>query len=181
MTRAQKHLLGALLFAFAAFGAGRVQAQQSLAAAQTAIATSELIETVLDEITTVEDKLVAAAEHFPEKLFSTYRLNGKKDSASPAELFLQVADFNDTSAFQMSTKEQQRAGRKPDDRDYDYVSKADTVIKVRHAFASVRQAIQTNPDPKNLQDWLFVISWSNQAYGRLWIYYQLNGLQPPAH
>ena len=97
-----------------------------------------------------------------------------------AEFLLEVADFNSTSAFQVSTKEQQHAlaaaGKIPDDRNFDYASKLDTVIKVKECFAAVRKAIQDNPDPRNLEDWLFVISFSCEIYGRLRMFYVLNGL-----
>jgi hypothetical protein len=146
---------------------------------QSTVAVSDVTETVLDEINTTEAKMVKAAEDFPEGLYNTYRPVDDKDLSTVAEMLLEVADFDATSAFQMSTKQQQRAMKKPDDKDYDFQSKADTVLKVKQSFATLRKAIQDNPDPKNLQDWLFVISFSNQLYGRIRIYCNMNGLLVP--
>jgi hypothetical protein len=145
------------------------------------VVTSELTEAVLQEIQKVERKIVAAAEDFPEKLYNTYRPKANKDTA--ADIVLTIADFNATSAFQVSTKEQQDAvaavGRIPDDRNFTYRSKQDTVMRVKESFAAVRKAIQDNPDPQNLEDWLFVVSFSSEHLGRLETYYTNNGLKVP--
>jgi|SRR5215469_1343511 len=143
------------------------------------VALSDVTSQVLEEIKAVEVKLVKAAEDFPENLYNTYHLNGDKDVPTAADFFLETADFNATSAFQMSTKEQQRAMKRPDDKDYDFQSKADTVMKIKQSFAAVRKAVQDNPDPKNFQDWLFIISFSNQYYGTLRTYFYVNRLKPP--
>jgi len=172
----------ALVVALALLGGELVQAQNSPSATadpQSAIALSDVTGSVQEEITSVEIKLVKAAEKFPEDLFNTYRPEGNKDLSTVAELLLEVADFNATSAFQMSTKPQQHAMKKPDDRDYDFRSKAETVTKVKQSFAAARKAIQDNPDPKNLQDWLFVVSFSNEAYGRVRTYFSVKGLNLP--
>jgi hypothetical protein len=68
-----------------------------------------------------------------------------------AEMLLEVADFDATSAFQMSTKQQQHTMKKPDDTDYDFQSKADTVIKVKQSFSTLRKAIF--PTGKTLGAW----------------------------
>ncbi len=179
----KKCLLSGLLALAVTQGAKLASAQKTPAAAsggQPAIATSELTETVLEEIKTIEGKLIAAAEGFPDKLYNTYHLNGKKDLPTAAEIFLEVADFNATSAFEIGTREQQRTWKRPDDRDYVFESKEATVMKIKQSFAAVRKAIQDNPDTKNLQDWLFVISFSCQRYGSVRTYYRINGLEPPS-
>ena len=80
------------------------------------------------------------------------------------------------------------AGKKPRAADIlTYVSKADTVAKVKASFAAVREAIQGNPDPAasanssetNLELWLYVIAHSNGHFGNLVTYYRDNGLVPP--
>ncbi len=148
------------------------------------VTTSELTEAVLEEIQKVERKIVAAAEDFPEKLYNTYRPKENKHANTAADILLVVADFNATSAFQVSTKQQQdavaAAGKIPNDRDFQYVSKQDTVAKVKESFAAVRKAIQDNPDPQNLEDWLFVVSFSNELLGNFEQYYVNNGLRRPA-
>jgi hypothetical protein len=71
------------------------------------------------------------------------------------------------------------AGKITNDRDFQYVSKQDAVAKLKDSFAAVRKAIQDNPDPQNLEDWLFVVSYSNENFGRLETYYTNNGLKLP--
>ncbi len=173
----KRSLLGGLLVVVIVLGSALGRAQQSPSP------TSQVTEPVLEEIKTIERKMVAVAEDFPERLYNTYRPNGKKDLDTAADILLGIADFNATGAFQFSTKQQQAAiagaGNVPDDRNFVYVSKQDTVRKVKESFAAVRKAIQDNPDPNNLQDWLFIISSSCQEYGRLVTYYHNNGLVPP--
>ena len=62
---------------------------------------------------------------------------------------------------------------------FPYVSKQDTVAKVKESFAAVRKAIQDNPDPENLEGWLYVIAHSSEHFGNLVTYYRENGLAPP--
>ena len=61
-----------------------------------------------------------------------------------------------------------------------YVSKPDTVTKVKASFAAVRKAIEENPDPKKLEWWIYVIAHSNGHFGNLVTYYRENGLVPPS-
>jgi hypothetical protein len=164
-------------------GVAHSQKAPMVTSEKSAAAPSEMTEAFVEEIKKVERKMVAVAEDFPEKLYNTYRPTGNKDAETVAEMLLIVADFNATSAFQVSTKDQQRAlsaaNKVPDDRNFAFVSKQDTVGKVRESFAAVRKAIEDNPDPKNLEDWLFVISFSCEYYGKLVAYYQANGLTVP--
>jgi hypothetical protein len=100
-----------------------------------------------------------------------------------AEILLHVAALNTRVAFTMKTKQQKDTlaaeGKVPNAYNFPYVSKQDTVAKVKASFAAVRKAIEDNPDSGNLGDWLWVIAHSSEHFGNLVAYYRNNGLVPP--
>jgi len=144
---------------------------------------SQLTEGVLERIQNVEGKMVTVAEDFPDELYNTYRPKGNEDVRTAAEILLHVAALNTRVAFTMRTKEQKdalaAAGKVPNVLHYPYVSKQDTIEKVNESFVAVRKAIQDNPDPGSLGDWLWVIAHSSEHFGNLVAYYRDNGLIPP--
>ncbi len=101
-----------------------------------------------------------------------------------AEILLHVAALNTREAFTLSTKKQKdalfAAGKVPTfPLHFPYISKQDTVAKVKESFAGVRKAIEENPDPENLEGWLWVIAHSSEHFGNMVTYYRDNGLVPP--
>src|SRR5437667_7011138 len=102
-----------------------------------------------------------------------------------AQILLHIAEQNESAASLIRTKPQQEAliasGKKQTAKDIlTYVSKPDTVTKVKASFAAVRKAIEENPDPKKLEWWIYVIAHSNGHFGNLVTYYRENGLVPPS-
>ncbi len=145
---------------------------------------SQVTEPVLERIQNIEAKMAAAAEEFPEDLYNTYRPKGNEDVRTAAEILLHVAALNTRQAFNLNTKKQKdalfAAGKVPTfPLNFPYVSKQDTVTKVKESFAGVRNAILDNPDPENLSGWLWVIAHSSEHFGNLVTYYRDNGLVPP--
>jgi hypothetical protein len=118
-----------------------------------------------------------------ECLYNSYRPRGNEDVRTAAEILLHVAALNSRIAFTMRTKPQKDAlaaeGKVPNALHYPYVSKQDTVAKVKESFVAVRKAIQDNPDPGSLGDWLWVVAHSSEHFGNLVAYYRDNGLIPP--
>lgn len=169
-------------------GGKLVQAQQSKAAtSQHKSATSsapEFTRAVLETIQDIEDRTVAVAQDFPDDLYTTYRPKGNEDVRTAAEILLHVAEQNQSAASLIRTKQEEEAliaaGKRRLAKDIlTFVSKPDTVSKVKESFEAVREAIQGNPDPKNAQWWLYVIAHSNGHFGNLVTYYRNNGLVPP--
>jgi hypothetical protein len=138
---------------------------------------------ILGEIQGLEKRVGAIAEDFPEDLYNTYRPKGSEDVRTAAEILLHIAQQNASVAFEVSNKEEQgalaHAGKVADAKNFVFVSKQDTVTQVKDSFAAVRKAIQDNPDPKNLENWLYVIAHGNGHFGNLVTYYRNNGLVPP--
>jgi hypothetical protein len=185
-----KRILFSLLAVVVALGSELAGAQKSpLSAPDLKPATSpslpsQLTEPVLERVKNIEEKIVTVAEDFPEELYNTYRPKGNKDARTAAEILLHVAGVNRRMAFNLSTKQQKdalfAAGRVPQSvTPFPYVSKQDTVAQVKESFAAVRKAIQDNPDPENLEGWLYVIAHSSEHFGSLVTYYRENGLVPP--
>ncbi len=189
-TMRKRNLLTVLIVVAVALGGEFAWAQKS---AQTAwdlkpttatSRTSHLTEPVLERIQNIETKMVAAAEDFPEDLYNAYRPKGNQDVRTAAEILLHVAALNTRQAFNLNTKKEKdalfAAGKVPTfPLNFPYVSKQDTVTKVKESFAGVRKAIQDNPDPENLAGWLWVIAHSSEHFGNLVTYYRDNGLVPP--
>ncbi len=145
---------------------------------------SQLTEPILERIKNIEEKMVTVAEDFPDDLYATYRPRGNQDVRTAAEILLHVAGVNRRMGFNLSTKQQKdalfAAGKAPQSvTPFPYVSKQDTVAKVKESFAAVQKAIQDNPDPENLEGWLYVIAHSSEHFGNLVTYYRENGLVPP--
>ena len=160
------------------------QAAWDLKPATSTSCTSQLTEPVLERIQNIETKMVAAAENFPEDLYNTYRPKRNEDVRTAAEILLHVAALNTREAFTLSSKKQKdglfAAGKVPTfPLHFPYISKQDTVGKVKESFAGVRKAIEDNPDPENLDGWLWVIAHSSEHFGNLVTCYRDNGLVPP--
>jgi len=181
----KRSLLIGLLVVAVSVGGEFAPAQQSPAATKSPItSTSDLTKAVLKEIQDIEERTVAIAEDFPDNLYNSYRPKGDQDVRTAAEILLHIAEQNYSYASLMRTKQQQEAliasGKKPTAKDIlTFVSKQDTVVKVKASFAAVREAIQDNPDPKKIEWWLYVIAHSNGHFGNLVTYYRDNGLVPP--
>ena len=144
---------------------------------------SQLTEPILERIKNIEEKMVTVAEDFPDDLYASYRPRGNQDVRTAAEILLHVAGVNRRMGFDLRTKEQKdalfAAGKVPTSVTMPYVSKQDTVAKVKESFAAVQKSIQDNPDPENLEGWLYVIAHSSEHFGNLVTYYRENGLVPP--
>lgn len=182
----RKRLLCALLVAFV-LGRGFLRAQSAsapdLKPATTTSGSAQVTGPVLERIQNLEEKMVAIAEDFPDDLYNTYRPKGNQDVRTAAEILLHVAGVNRRMGFVLSTKQQKgalfAAGRVPTSLTLPYVSKQDTVTRVKESFEAVRRAIQDNPDPENLEGWIYVIAHSSEHFGNLVTYYRENGLTPP--
>ena len=185
----KRNLSRGLLVIFIAMGNVFARAQKSpppapdLKAAASSALPSQFTEPVLERIKNIEDKTVSVAEDFPDDLYTTYRPKGSEDVRTAAEILLHVAGVNRRMGFVLRTKEQKdalfAAGKVPTSMTMPYVSKQDTVARVKESFAAVRKAIQDNPDPGNLEGWLYVIAHSSEHFGNLVTYYRDNGLVPP--
>jgi len=160
--------------------------------AGTVIGSAELTKPVLKAIQDIEERVVAVAEDFPDDLYNTYRPKGDPYVRTAAEVLLHIAEQNYSAAQLIRTKAQQEAwiasGKKRSAKEIlTYVSKHDTVEKVKGSFAAVREAIDGNPNPTgsannsetNVELWLYVIAHSNGHFGNLVTYYRNNGLVPP--
>ncbi len=185
-----KRILFSLLAVVVALGSELAGAQKSpppapdLKPAASPSLPSQLTEPILERIKNIEEKMVTVAEDFPDDLYATYRPRGNQDVRTAAEILLHVAGVNRRMGFNLSTKQQKdalfAAGKAPQSvTPFPYVSKQDTVAKVKESFAAVRKAIQDNPDPENLEGWLYVIAHSSEHFGNLVTYYRENGLVPP--
>ena len=184
-----KRILFNLLAVVVALGSELAGAQKSpppapdLKPAASPSLPSQLTEPILERIKNIEEKMVTVAEDFPDDLYATYRPKGNEDVRTAAEILLHVAGVNRRMGFNLSTKRQKdalfAAGRVPNSMTIAYVCKQDTVAKVKESFAAVRKAIQDNPDPENLEGWLYVIAHSSEHFGNLVTYYRENGLAPP--
>jgi len=175
----KRSVCACLLLVAVAPGARFANAQKA-----SSISTGDLTEPVLRQIQDIEERTVAIAEDFPDDMYNTYRPKADPDVRTAAEILLHVAQQNYSSASLMRTKQQEdvlrAAGKVPHSKDVlTFVSKPDTVTKVKGSFAAVREAIQGNPDPKNLKFWLYIIAHGNGHFGNLVTYYRENGLVPP--
>ena len=153
---------------------------------------SDLTKPVMWRFHDLEDRMVAIAADFPEELYNTYRPKGDPDVRTTAEILLHIASQNYSAAELMRTKQQQDAwiagGKEPDNKALlTFVTKQDTVEKVKASFEAVRAAFENNPEPvgpanrteTNLDMWLYVIAHGNSHFGNLVTYYRDNGLVPP--
>src|SRR5438445_11092699 len=126
-----------------AAGAQKARATKSEARPST-ISASDLTKPVLKEIQDIEERTVAIAEDFPDELYNTYRPKGNPDGRTAAEILLHIAEQNESAASLIRTKPQQDAliasGKKRAAKDIlTYVSKRDTVTKVKASFVAVRR------------------------------------------
>ncbi len=127
----------------------------------------------------VGNKLVTAAEGFPEELFDYRPLDYARDKPNEdvrtfAEILLHIARSNDLIASSL-------AQRAPSDlKQFAYTNKAAAVATLKQSFATVVEAIEQNPNPKRLQTWIYALNHGSEHYGNLVVYYRLNGLVPPA-
>ncbi len=184
----KRSLLSGLLVILVAMGSEFARAQKSSLATSEqktlVINTSDLTKPVLKEIQDIEGRMVAIAGDFPDDLYNTYRPKGDPDVRTAAQILLHIAEQNYSAASLIRTKQQQEAliaaGKVPHANDVlTFVSKQDTVEKVKGSFAAVRNAIEENADPKKAEWWVYVIAHSNGHFGNLVAYYRVNGLVPP--
>src|SRR5690349_7752116 len=184
----KRSLLSGLLVILVALGGEFARAQKSPDEAPkrdaSMITSADVTEPVLKAIQDIEERTVAIAEDFPDDLYNTYRPKGNPDVRTAAEILLHIAEQNESAASLIRTKAQEEAliasGKKRTAKDIlTYVSKPDTVAKVKASFEAVRKAIEENPDPKKLEWWIYVIAHSNGHFGNLVTYYRENGLVPP--
>jgi hypothetical protein len=183
----KKSLLSTLLGIAVVLGGGLAHAQSAPASdlkpATTNSHAAQLTEPVSERIRNIEEKMVAIAEDFPDDLYNSYRPKGNQDMRTAAEILLHVAGVNRRMGFTLSTKQQKdalfAAAKVPTSLTIPYVSKQDTVTRVKESFEAVRTAIQDNPDPDNLEGWIYVIAHSSEHFGNLVTYYRDNGLVPP--
>jgi len=187
-----RYLIGLLVLVLAV-GGDFARAQNSTTARQETccspqeganVSSSDLTKAVLKEIQDIEQRVVAISEDFPNELYNTYRPQGNTEVRTAAEILMHIAEQNSAYASLMRTKQQQdalvAAGKIPHAKDLlTFVSKPATVAEVKASFAAVRNAIQENPDPKNLKWWLYIIAHANGHFGNLVTYYRNNGLVPP--
>src|SRR5713101_6605416 len=184
----KRSLLSGLLVIVVTLGSEGVLAQKSTGATlekSQATCSPELTKEVLKQIQDIEERVDAVAEDFPDNLYNTYRPKGDEDVRNAAEILLHIAEQNQSAASLIRTKQQQNAliaaGKHASAKEIlTYVSKQDTVVKVKASFVAVRKAIQENPDPTNVEWWLYVIAHSNGHFGNLVTYYRNNGLVPPS-
>ncbi|MCH8948082.1 MAG: DinB family protein [Acidobacteria bacterium] len=120
----------------------------------------------------VGNKLVTAAEEFPEELFD-YRPN--EDVRTFGEILLHIARSNDLIASSL-------AQRAPSDlKQFGYTNKAEAVATLKKSFEDVVAAIEQHGDPNEMQvSWIYALNHGSEHYGNLVVYYRLNGLVPPA-
>lgn len=183
----EKNLISVVVGIAVTFGGGIAYAQSTPAPdLQPGMTTShgaQLTGPVLEHLGNIEKKVVAIAEDFPDDLYNTYRPKGNQDVRTAAEILLHIAGVNRRMGFVLSTKQEKdalfAAGKVPTGVTIPYVSKQDTVTRVKESFEAVRRAIQDNPDPENLEGWIYVIAHSSEHFGNLVDYYRENGLIPP--
>ncbi len=140
--------------------------------------------TILKNLQNIEKQMVDIAEDFPEEFYNTYRPRDNEDVRTPAEILLHVAHLNaEIAFFMMGTEERREAlaaeGKVPDLLQFRYVSKEETVVKVKETFAAVRESILANPDQKDISSWMYVLEHSSKHFGNLVTYYRNLGLVPP--
>ncbi len=146
----KRSLLIGLLVVAVSLGGEFAPAKQSPTATKSPItSTSDLTKAILKEIQDIEERTVAIAEDFPDDLYNTYRPKGDEDVRTAAEILLHIAEQNSAYASLMRTKEQQdalvAAGKVPHAKDIlTFVSKQDSVTKVKRSFAAVKDAIQNS-------------------------------------
>ncbi len=119
----------------------------------------------------VGNKLVTAAEGFPEELYE-YKPN--EEVRTFGEILLHIARSNDLIVSRI-------AERSPSDlKQFGYRTKAEAIATLKQSFADLVAVIEQNPDPKRMPAWLYALNHGSEHYGNLVVYYRLNGLVPPA-
>ena len=120
----------------------------------------------------VGNKLVTAAEEFPENL---YEYRPSEEARTFAEIVLHIARSNDLIASSL-------AQRAPSDlKQFGYTNKAEAVATLKKSFEDVVAAIEQHGDPNEMQvSWVYALNHGSEHYGNLVVYYRLNGLVPPA-
>src|SRR5437867_3824611 len=145
----KRSLLRGLLVIVVAMGSTFARAQKSPCETSgrhaSMLGASDLTRPVLKEIQDIEERTVAIAEDFPDDLYNTYRPKGNPDVRTAAEILLHIAEQNESAASLIRTKPQQDAliasGKKRAAKDIlTYVSKPDTVTKVKASFVAVRKS-----------------------------------------
>ena len=155
-----------VLLAVLALGAGLAQAQdQTPPTPQERLARSW---------NSVHKKLIDMAEDFPE---DKYDYKAHPDVRSFGEELMHVAQVNAVIG--------QRAGGREDSfgkifgeiaEDYKYTSKADTVAKLKKSVEDCEAAVNTEDNSRLIG----ILEHAGEHYGKLVVYYRVNGLVPPA-
>ncbi len=117
----------------------------------------------------VMKKLVEMAEDFPE---DKYSFKPHPDSRSFGEELMHVAMVNTRQAKQAKGEQADNAALQ---KEFVYVSKADTVAKLKKSVEEVKVAVDA-PDCLRL---IGALEHAGEEYGKLTVHYRVNGLVPP--
>ena len=155
-----------VLLAVLALGAGLAQAQD-----QTPPTPQQRLERSWNN---VHKKLIDMAEDFPEEKYD-YRPH--PDVRSFGEELMHVALLNAFIASSAQPQEGDPEERSREiQRNHKYTSKADTIAKLKKAVEAA-SAVVDGEDNLRLIGWL---EHNGEHYGKLVVYYRVNGLVPPA-
>ncbi len=117
----------------------------------------------------VMKKLVEMAEDFPE---DKYTFKPHADSRSFGEELMHVAMVNTRQAKQAKGETIDNAALQ---KEFAYVSKADTVAKLKKSVEDVKVVVDA-PDCLRLMG---ALEHAGEEYGKLTVHYRVNGLVPP--
>ncbi len=117
----------------------------------------------------VMKKLVEMAEDFPE---DKYTFKPHADSRSFGEELIHVAMVNTRQARQAKGEAVDNAVLQ---KEFVYVSKADTVAKLKKSVEDVKAVVDA-PDCLRL---IGALEHAGEEYGKLTVHYRVNGLVPP--
>ena len=117
----------------------------------------------------VMKRLVDMAEDFPE---DKYGFKPHPDSRTFGEELMHVAFVNTRQAKQAKGEQVDNAALQ---KEFAFVSKADTVANLKKSVEEVR-AVVDGPDCMRL---IGALEHAGEEYGKLVVYYRVNGLVPP--
>ena len=117
----------------------------------------------------VMKRIVDMAEDFPE---DKYTFKPHPDSRNFGEELMHVAFVNARQAKQAMGEQVDNAALQ---KEFVYVSKADTVAKLKKSVEDVK-AVVDGPDCMRL---IGALEHAGEEYGKLVVYYRVNGLVPP--
>jgi len=114
-------------------------------------------------------KLVEMAEDFPEE---KYGYKPHPDSRTFGEELMHVASVNTRLARQAKGEQVDNAALQ---KEFAYVSKADTVAKLKQAVEDVKAVV----DGADCLRLIGALEHAGEEYGKLTVHYRVNGLVPP--